>query len=48
MEVYGETDFSRETPLKEEDLGYINILNTRSSYSEGKRLAETLCVAFAS
>lgn len=46
MEVYGETDFNRQEPLNEDELGYINILNPRSSYSEGKRLAETLCAAF--
>lgn len=47
MEVYGQTDFNKEEPLKENEYGYIDILTPRSSYPEGKRLAETLCVAYA-
>ncbi len=47
MEVYGETDFNRQEPLRENNLGNIDLLNPRSSYPEGKRLAETLCAAFA-
>ena len=46
MEVFGKTDFERVEPLKEENYGYIDILNTRSSYPEGKRLAETLCHSY--
>ena len=46
MEVFGKTDFERVEPLKENDYGYIDILNTRSSYPEGKRLAETLCHSY--
>ena len=46
MEVYGKTDFDRNEPLKEEDLGYIDLTNPRSSYPEGKRLAESLCSSY--
>jgi len=44
MEVFGITD-SRE--LKENDYGYIDILNLRSSYSESKRMCECLCAGYA-
>ncbi len=44
-EVYGKS--SRNEPLKEEDYGYIDLLNPRNSYSVGKRAAETLCVSYA-
>ena len=37
MEVYGKLQSNKTT---EEQLGYIDILNARSSYSEGKRMAE--------
>lgn len=47
MEVYGETDFERIEPLKENDYGYVDILKPRSSYPEGKRLAECMCSAYA-
>lgn len=47
MEVYGETDFAKVEPLKESDYGYIDILKPRSSYPEGKRLAECMCSAYA-
>lgn len=47
MEVYGETDFAKLEPLKENDYGYIDILKQRSSYPEGKRLAECMCSAYA-
>ena len=46
MEVYGTTDFNRTEPLKEEDLGYLDLSNPRSSYPEGKRLAENLCLSY--
>ena len=45
MEVFGEIH-SKEK-LSEENLGYIDIFSSRSSYSEGKRLAENMCCAFA-
>lgn len=47
MEVYGEIPLTREEPLGENDLGYIDILKPRSSYQEGKRTAECLCSAYA-
>lgn len=46
LEVYGVTD-SRIKYLSEEDYGYIDQLNVRSSYSMGKRMAECLCVSYA-
>lgn len=47
MEVYGQNRTGQKC-LSEEDLGYIDILDVRSSYSEGKRMAECLCVSYAS
>ena len=44
LEVFGITD-SRE--IKENDYGYIDILNPRSSYSESKRMCECLCACYA-
>ncbi len=46
MEMYGRPDESLEK-VTETDLGYIDILNVRSSYSEGKRISECLCAAYA-
>lgn len=45
MEVFGITD--GKGTVSESDYGYIDILNTRSSYSESKRLCECLCHGFA-
>lgn len=46
MEMYGITD--PELPsVSEKDLGYIDVLNVRSSYSEGKRICECLCASYA-
>ncbi|WP_446451146.1 NAD-dependent epimerase/dehydratase family protein [Tuanshanicoccus lijuaniae] len=46
LEVYGiSTDSGLR--IKESDFGYLDPMNVRSSYSEGKRMAETLCVAYA-
>lgn len=47
LEAYGVTDPSRLT-VKEDDYGYINQLVPRSSYSEGKRMAECLCISYGS
>lgn len=33
-------------PYKEDDFGYLDILNPRSSYPSAKRAAETLCIAY--
>ncbi len=45
MEAFGITDPSLER-VREHDLGYIDILSLRSSYSEGKRICECLCAAY--
>lgn len=45
MEIYG-SDFDEQISVKETEYGKINTLDVRSSYSEGKRLAETLCIAY--
>lgn len=44
-EVYGRK--SDDRPYRENDYGYIDLLNARNSYSVGKRAAETLCSAFS-
>ncbi|MEE1074711.1 MAG: NAD-dependent epimerase/dehydratase family protein [Acutalibacteraceae bacterium] len=46
MEVFGRV--STENRINEQELGYIDIQNVRSCYSEGKRLAECLCKSYAS
>lgn len=46
MEIYGIPDASLEE-VEESQLGYIDIGNVRSSYSEGKRICECLCSAYA-
>lgn len=46
MEIYGQYT-SEEKNVTEEKLGYIDILDVRSSYSEGKRMAECICVSYA-
>ena len=43
LEVYGKP---QQTDVTETDYGYIDILSTRSSYSEGKKLTETLCISY--
>lgn len=45
LEVYGVQD---KEDISEQDYGYIDILNPRSSYSEGKKLVETLCISYGS
>ena len=47
MEVFGITD-PYLTEVHENDYGYINILDPRSSYSEGKRLCECMCSCYSS
>ena len=44
LEVYGNN--KDKEILSENDYGYIDILNTRSSYSEGKRMVECMCRAY--
>jgi dTDP-glucose 4,6-dehydratase len=46
LEVYGVPD-TKDGTVKEEDYGYIDPLSVRSSYSEGKRMAECLCASYA-
>ena len=46
LEVYGTPDGTKKT-ISESDYGYIDPLSVRSSYSEGKRMAECLCVSYA-
>lgn len=46
LEVYGTPEEGREW-IKETDYGYLDPLCVRSSYSEGKRMVECLCVSFA-
>ncbi len=45
LEVYGQ--INSQEKITEKDYGYININDTRSSYIEGKRAAETLCCAYS-
>lgn len=47
LEVYGVPDGSKES-ITEKDYGYLDPMSVRSSYSEGKRMVETLCVSYAS
>lgn len=44
-EVYGKAAEGIET-IRENDYGWLDPLNPRSCYSEGKRAAETICAAF--
>lgn len=45
MEVYG--NINEPKPLKESDLGDLNLTDARSSYPMGKRAAEILCYSYA-
>lgn len=45
LEVYGTTDINLYS-IKEQDYGYIDILNIRSCYPESKRLCETLGISY--
>lgn len=47
MEAYGIIEASHGEVF-ENDLGFIDPLNVRSSYSEGKRMVECLCASYAS
>lgn len=44
-EIYGRKE--NNEPYKEDEYGYIDILNSRNSYSVSKRAAETMCVSYA-
>ncbi len=43
-EVYGNKE--NNEPYRENDFGYVDILNQRASYPSAKRAAETLCIAY--
>lgn len=45
-EIYGNKEEKR--PYKEDDYGFVDILNPRASYPSSKRAAETLCSAYSS
>ena len=45
-EIYGNRINNSSLPFKENEYGYIDILNPRSSYPNGKRVAETICASF--
>ena len=45
-EVYGKK--ASMDPFREDEFGYIDLLNPRNSYSVGKRAAETLCASYSS
>lgn len=45
-EVYGRKEEKR--PYKEDDYGFVDILNPRAAYPSSKRAAETLCSAYNS
>lgn len=46
LEVYG-TPAAGMEKIKETDYGYLDPMNVRSSYSEGKRMVECMCVSYA-
>lgn len=46
MEVYGQIDCSDGHKVSERELGKIEILNVRSCYSLGKRMAENICYSY--
>jgi nucleoside-diphosphate-sugar epimerase len=46
MEAFGITDPALSS-VREEDLGYIDVMNVRSCYSESKRMCEVLCASYA-
>ena len=45
-EVYGKAA-PRKDGFREDDYGFVDVLDVRSSYPMGKRAAETLCVSYA-
>lgn len=46
VEIYGE-NISQNSGFNENDMGYINCATLRAGYPESKRVAESLCYAFA-
>lgn len=47
MEMYGAPDPNLDC-VTEQDYGFVDVLNVRSCYPEGKRMCECLCAAYAS
>nr|MCR5545287.1 NAD-dependent epimerase/dehydratase family protein [Lachnospiraceae bacterium] len=47
MEMYGSFS-SCDSPVKEDELGFIDIKNVRSNYPMTKRMCENMCVAYLS
>lgn len=45
-EVYGNRTERAESPFLEEEYGYVDILNPRACYPNGKRAGETLCAGY--
>ena len=43
LEIYG---VNEKENIKERDYGYIDILSPRSSYSESKKMVETMCISY--
>ena len=43
-EIYGQLE--NKDPIKETDIGSVDILNPRSAYAMGKRASETMCSSF--
>lgn len=48
MEVYGKIDCLDGRRISEDETGTLDILNARSCYPQGKRMAENLCYAYFS
>lgn len=46
VEIYGENN-SEHLKFSEDDMGYLNCATLRAGYPESKRVAESLCYAFA-
>ena len=46
LEVYGNFDSTKIKNISEDDYGYIDILNARSSYSEGKKMVENIFYSY--
>lgn len=47
LEVYGMSE-KQNQEIQEQDYGFLDPLNVRSSYSEGKRMAECFCISYGS
>lgn len=45
-EVYGNRTQESSEPFREDEYGYVDILNPRACYPNGKRTAETLCICY--